>query len=157
MIVVKLRKGLVASGVALSALCLAVPTASATQSASVLLSSKLLNTCSITALLPTMNTTTKVVYGSAKVKCTVASTISVSMMVVEMDGSVIDSKVELAEKKYTITVKANTDTTITTSTFVCVSTELDNEELTTRAKVSPGGTTWSAYDTVTPSNNQYAC
>lgn len=144
-------------GVALGALGLAVPSASATQTASVLLTSKVLNTCSVTALLPTMNNSTKVVYGTAKVKCTTLSTISVSMSVVEMDGTAIDPKVELAEKVYTITVKANTDTLINTGTFTCVSTELDNEELTTRAKVSPGGTTWSAYDLVTPSNNQYPC
>lgn len=153
----KLRKGLVGIGVALSTLALAVPSASATQSASVTLTSKIVNTCSVTAILPTMNNTTKVVYGTAKVKCTTLSTISVAMSVVEMDGTVIDSKVELAEKVYTITVKANTDTLINTGTFTCVSTESDNEELTTRARVSPGGTTWSAYDLVTPSNNQYPC
>lgn len=153
----KLRKGLVGIGVALSTLGLVVPSASATQSASVTLTSKIVNTCSVTAILPTMNNTTKVVYGTAKVKCTTLSTISVAMSVVEMDGTVIDSKVELAEKVYTITVKANTDTLINTGTFTCVSTESDNEELTTRARVSPGGTTWSAYDLVTPSNNQYPC
>lgn len=144
-------------GVALSALGIAVPSASATQTVSVLLTSKILNTCSVTSILPTMNGSTKVVYGTAKVKCTVAGTVSVSMSVVELDGSSIDSTTELAEKVYTVTVKANTDTLINTGSFTCVSTESDNEELTTRAKVSPGGSTWSAYDMVTPSTNQYPC
>ena len=153
----KWRQGLAAIGTAVAAIAISVPSASATQSASVVLSSKLLNTCSVTSILPTMNATTKSVYGTAKVKCSVASTVTVSMSVVELDGAVIDSKVELAEKTYTVTVKAGVDTLVNTGTFTCVSTETDNEELSTRVKVSPGGTTWSAYDLVTPSNNQYAC
>ena len=153
----KWRQGLVAIGTAVAALAASVPSASATQSASVLLTSKLLNTCSVTAVLPTMNTTTKVVYGTAKVKCSVSSTISVAMSVVELDGSVIDSRVQFAEKQYSITVRAGVDTLINTGTFTCASTDIDNEELTTRVKVSPGGTTWSAYDMVTPSNNLHPC
>ena len=153
----KWRQGLVAIGTAVAAIAISVPSASATQSASVVLSSKLVNICYVTSILPTMNATSKLVYGTAKVKCSVASTVTVSMSVVELDGAVIDSKVELAEKTYTVTVRAGVDTLVNTGTFTCVSTETDNEELSTRVKVSPGGTTWSAYDLVTPSNNQYAC
>ena len=153
----KWRRGLAAIGTAVAALAVSVPSASATQSATVMLTSKISNTCSVTAILPTMNNSTKAVYGTAKVKCSVASTVSIAMSVVELDGSTIDTRTELAEKTYTLTVKAGVDTLINTGTFTCVSTENDNEELTTRVKVSPGGTTWSAYDMVTPSNNQYPC
>ena len=122
------------------------------------------NTCYITAVAPKMTSNSaKVISSSATVWCTQAATVTVTIGVVEMDGTTEDPTVELADRTFTVTVKATTNTklpqivTVTAPTFTCVSTETDNEELATKARVALSSSAVSAVDRTVPSSNQYAC
>lgn len=146
-----------------AAMCWGTP-ADAAQSVSMRLSNGTTNTCTVTARAPVMTkTTTKTISSSATVWCTQAATVTVTIGVVEMDGTVEDRIVQLADRTFTVTVKATTNSkipqiaTVTAPTFTCVSTETDNEELATKARVALSSTVISPVDRTVPANNQYAC
>mgnify|MGYP003342965394 CR=1 FL=1 len=139
-------------------------TAQATQSTSMRLSNGTTNTCYVTSAAPKMTSvSTKATTASATVWCTQAATITVTISVVEMDGTTEDRTTQLAERTFSVTVKATTNSklpqtvTVTTPSFTCVSTESDNEELATKARVSLSPSAVSAVDRTAPSNNQYNC
>lgn len=112
------------------------------------------NTCTVTALAPVLSRTS--LTGSASVKCTVATTVTVEFGVIEMDGTTEDTRIPIALAKKSMAVKANTAVTISTAAATCLSTETGNEEYATKVRVSLSGPT-SAYDRTTPANDSYAC
>ena len=109
------------------------------------------------------NPSTKAISASATVWCTQAATVTVTLGVVEMDGTSEDSRVEMADRNYTVNVKATTNSKnpqlvlISLPSFACVSTESDNEELASKARVSLGSSAVSSIDRTVPLNNQYSC
>lgn len=112
------------------------------------------NTCTVTAVTPTLNKTT--LTGSVTVKCTIATTVTVEFGVVEMDGTTEDTRVPIpiASRSLAIT-RANTLFTVSVSA-TCLNTETGNEEYATKARVGLSGPT-SSYDRTTPANDQFAC
>lgn len=113
------------------------------------------NKCSITAKAPTL-TTTKNLTGSISVVCTAATTVTVDLTVVEMDGTAEDTRVLMVSKTFTTAVRANTAMTVNTNTAVCVSTETGNEEYATKGRVNISGVL-STWDRTVPSTDAYAC
>jgi hypothetical protein len=145
-------------GVAVAAwLCTAAP-AEAVQSVSVKLTSGATRTCSITAITPSVNRTTKVITTSATVKCNITGMVSFTLQVVEMDGTIEDSVIQVPEFRKDVSItKANTNVTFAYSTgYKCTSTESDNEELATKAKIGLG-TAWSTIDRVAQASNVSPC
>lgn len=126
-----------------------VPTASASQSAT---AGK--NTCTVTAVAPTLSA--KNLFGKATVTCSVSTTVTLEMGVVEMDGTLEDTKVPIAVKSVTVVASAGKAVSASTATATCLSTETDNEEYATKVRVNISGTV-SAWDRTVPANNQYAC
>ena len=136
----------------------AVTPAQAIQSVSVKLSSGATRTCSITAITPSVNRTTKVITTSATVKCSSTGMVSFTLQVVEMDGTAEDPIIQVPEFRKDVSItKANSNTTFTYATsYKCVSTEPDNEELATKAEIGIG-TAWSPIDRVAQTTNTSPC
>jgi len=146
-------------GAAAAFAAVALPSAaSAAQTISVKLTNGTTRSCTVTALTPSVNRTTKIITTSVSVKCTSTGSISLLLQVVEMDGSNEDPMVQVPEFRKDVSItKANTATTFSYATaYKCVSTESDNEELATKAKVGIG-TTWSATDRIAQSSNTSLC
>jgi hypothetical protein len=125
------------------------PIASAAQSAT---AGK--NKCTVTAVAPTLSS--KNLFGQATVLCTLATSVSVEIGVVELDGTVEDTLVPIAVRTVTVAVSANKAATIATATATCLNTETGNEEYATKAQVNISGTV-SAWDRTLPKTDQYAC
>jgi hypothetical protein len=136
----------------------AVTPAHAIQSVSVKLTSGATRTCSITAITPSVNRTTKVITTSATVKCNITGMVSFTLEVVEMDGTIEDAVIQVPEFRKDVSItKANTNTTFAyTTSYKCTSTESDNEELATKAKIGLG-TVWSTIDRVAQASNTSPC
>ena len=140
-----------------AAACWGTP-AEAAQSVSMRLSNGSTNTCTVTALTPKMTSTTKkTVTPSATVKCTQAATVTVTIGAVEMDGTVEDRTVQVVDRTYTVSVRAGVVVTVAGPSFTCVSTEADNEELATKARVALSTTMSSPIDRSVPTTNEHAC
>lgn len=144
------RHRAVATAVAVTCLLSAHGTALATTSASTST-----NRCSITAKAPTL-TSTKNLTGSVSVICTAATTVTVELTVVEMDGTAEDTRVLMVSKTFTTAVRANTAMTVNTNTAVCISTETGNEEYATKGRVNISGVL-STWDRTVPATDSYAC
>lgn len=113
------------------------------------------NKCTVTAVAPTL-TATKGLSGKATVTCTLASSITVEIGVVEMDGTAEDTVVPIQVRSVSMAVSANKAATFTTATATCVSTETGNEEYATKARVNISGTV-SAWDRTVPKTDAFAC
>lgn len=129
-------------------LAFAAPLASASQTASY----QKYN-CTVRSLAPTLRSGQ--ITGSLQVDCNVSTTVVVEFGVVEMDGTTED-RVEVAFQKRLVFVAAGRSTTVATATSPCVSTEVGNEELATRSRVTLSGTV-SLWDRTTPPPDSYAC
>jgi len=130
--------------------------AHAAQSVSMRLSNGTTNTCTVTALAPKMTSTIKKTMStSATVKCTAAAAITVTIGAVELDADV--EQLQVADRSYTLSVRAGATVTVAGPSFTCVNTEADNEEIATKARVAFSSTVVSPVDRTVPTNNQYAC
>lgn len=146
-------------GIVLMSLVAAMPAASATSST--VTSGKI--SCYVDAKTPTSVKLLRVtVTGALRLTCKNTGTVTmilnvhVATSVVELDMdrsgkfTIIDQTTELAESTSTVTVRASVGSVwsmdLATTSFSCVNTENDNEELSTRVKVSIVGGTWSTYD-----------
>jgi hypothetical protein len=138
--------GVVSAGALMSA---AVPTASAVQSVTAGT-----NTCTVTAVAPTLVKTT--LTSNFKVVCTVSSVVTLEIGVVEMDGTLEDKVIPIAIKSVSVATTANKTVTAVGPSGTCVSTETGNEEYATKVRVNISGTV-SAFDRSVPINDQYAC
>jgi hypothetical protein len=112
------------------------------------------NKCTVTAVAPTLSKTS--LSGKATVVCTVATTVTLELGVVEMDGTVEDAKAPIPVAAKSVAVKANTAVTVTTATLTCLSTEAGNEEYASKVRVNISGTV-SAWDRTTPKADSFAC
>lgn len=123
--------------------------------------------CTVTALQPTFNSTSKYITISASVTCTLSTTVSVYLKLVEMDGTSLTTE----DSKCVMTTSGCADfitsgsagTTSKTWTYTiqkaCISTETDGEEYATKAAVSvtSGGKVFkSSYDRTVPTLNQFS-
>jgi len=151
-------KWLGATALVATSLAAAVTPAAAAQTVSVKLTNGTTRSCTVTALAPSVNRTTLVITTSVSVKCTSTGSIALLLQVVEMDGTNEDAIIQVPEFRKDVSItKANTATTFSYATaYKCVSTESDNEELATKAKVGIG-TTWSATDRIAQSSNTSPC
>ena len=138
--------GVVSAGALMSA---AVPTASAVQSVRAGT-----NTCTVTAVAPTLVRTT--LTSNFKVVCTVSGVVTLEIGVVEMDGTLEDKVIPIAIKTVSVVTTATRTVTAVGSSATCVSTEPGNEEYATKVRVNISGTV-SAFDRSVPINDQYAC
>lgn len=128
--------------------------------------------CTLTALAPTLNSTSKYVTISANVSCTQSVTFTLVMRAVELEGvgtrTITEDTTNLMDiaSDYSVTgsVAAGKSVTLAyTIKRVCVNTPndlTDNEEYATKAliRVAVNGTILtSAIDRTVPSLNSYAC
>lgn len=128
--------------------------------------------CTITSLPPTLNSSSRYLTISATVSCTVSMPFTLFMRAVELEGigttKVTEDTTNLMEVNayYTApgTLVANTPTTLTyTIRRTCVNTTkdlTDGEEYSTKAYISivvGSKILTSAIDRSLPTNNQYAC
>ena len=111
-------------------------------------------TCSVRSNSPSLRN--GYITSSVSVSCTVASTVVVEYGVVEMDGITEDSRIEVPFQKKSVVVLAGKSVSVTTATVECTSTELSNEELATRARISVGSAL-TPWDRTSPSSDSYAC
>lgn len=109
--------------------------------------------CTIKALPPSLSRGS--ITGSAQIDCNVSTTVIVEFGVIELDGTVED-RVEVPFQRRSIAVIAGRSTIVLTTTSSCVSTEVGNEELATRARVTLSGTL-TLWDRTSPPNDSYAC
>ena len=121
------------------------------------------NTCKVTAIAPTL-TATKQLTGSASITCTAATTVTLIISVVELDGTTLtteDPTVEVKLASVSVNVTAGGTVTTKTATATCVSTETGNEEFATKAQVSFGiisGVSYtSVVDRTVPKLDSFAC
>jgi hypothetical protein len=128
---------------------IAVPAAQAAQSATTST-----NKCTVTALAPTLTKTS--LTAKASVLCTKATSVTVEIGVVELDGTADDVKVPIAPSSKSVAVSANKAVTVTTATVTCLNTETGNEEYATKARVNISGTV-SAWDRTVPKTDQFLC
>jgi hypothetical protein len=126
-----------------------VPAAQAAQSATTST-----NKCTVTALAPTLTKTN--LTAKASVLCTKATSVTVEIGVVELDGTAEDVKVPIAPASKSVAVSANKAVTVTTATVTCLNTETGNEEYATKARVNISGTV-SAWDRTVPKTDQFLC
>lgn len=127
----------------------ALPTLHAAQSATTST-----NKCTVTAVAPTLSKTS--LTGKATVLCTKATTVTVEIGVVELDGTVEDVKVPIAAASKTVAVTANKAVTVSTAVVACLNTETGNEEFASKARVNISGTV-SAWDRSVPKNDAFLC
>ena len=128
---------------------IALPTLHAAQSATTST-----NKCTVTAVAPTLSKTS--LTGKATVLCTKATTVTVEIGVVELDGTVEDVKVPIAPASKTVAVTANKAVTVSTAVVACLNTETGNEEFASKARVNISGTV-SAWDRSVPKNDAFLC
>lgn len=159
----KSGRGLIAVGLALAALTVATPSASAISSN--VISGKI--SCNVLAKTPTFTTSPSgavTVTGGLRITCkssVVTSTtinVSVAPSIVELDTdrfgkfTVIDTKVQLAETVSVVTYRVGSESfkDVLTKSYTCVNSDTtaltDKEELATRVRISIVGGTWSTYD-----------
>ena len=127
----------------------ALPTLHAAQSATTST-----NKCTVTAVAPTLTKTS--LTGKATVVCTKATTVTVEIGVVELDGTVEDTKVPVAAASKTVAVTANKAVTVSTAVVTCLSTETGNEEYASKARVNISGTV-SSWDRTVPKIDAFVC
>lgn len=127
----------------------ALPTLHAAQSATTST-----NKCTVTAVAPTLTKTR--LTGKATVVCTKATTVTVEIGVVELDGTVEDLKVPIAAASKTVAVSANKAVTVSTAVVTCLNTETGNEEYASKARVNISGTV-SSWDRTVPKNDAFVC
>ena len=152
----KWRTGLLATAVALSAAVVAPTAASAAKTIT-----SGTRSCTIEALAPKLTVTTKgrTLTGSARVWCTMSTTVSVRLSVGEIDINA--EQIVIAETARSVSVRASTVSrptwvTVSTSTITCPNTETGNEEFRSNARISLGTIT-SDYDRTIPTIDQFAC
>lgn len=158
----KRGRGLIAAGISLISLGAAIPTASA--SSTTVTSGKI--SCLVDAKEPTYTRSSAgvvTVTGAYRVTCRTTSTgvtslsITIAPSVVELDKdrvggfTVIDTRTELAESVRTVTYNVGSESykDLTTTSFRCVNTDIapnDNEELSTRVRISVISGRWTTYD-----------
>lgn len=142
-------RAFVVSVCTLTTMSVAVPAAQAAQTATTST-----NKCTVTAVAPTLSKTS--LTGKATVLCTGATTVTVEIGVVEMDGTAEDTKVPIAVASKSMAVSANKAITISTATLTCLNTETGNEEYATKARVNLSGTV-SAWDRTVPKADSFVC
>lgn len=130
-------------------MAVAVPAAQAAQSATTST-----NKCTVTAVAPTLTKTS--LTATASVVCTKATSVTIEIGVVEMDGTTEDLKVPIATSSKTVALLANKATTVSTATLACLNTETGNEEYATKARVNISGTL-STWDRTLPKTDAYLC
>lgn len=130
-------------------MAVAVPAAQAAQSATTST-----NKCTVTAIAPTLTKTN--LTATASVVCTKATSVTIEIGVVELDGTAEDVKVPIAPSSKTVAVLANKAMTVSTATLACLNTETGNEEYATKARVNISGTL-SAWDRTLPKTDAYLC
>ena len=92
----------------------------------------------------------------ATIVCNKAATVVLDIKAVELDGTVEQSNVVMAENKgLSVSVTANVAKTVST-TGRCVNTETGNEEFATKVRVGIGSK-YSPYDRTAPANDSYSC
>ncbi len=128
---------------------IAVPAANAAQSATAGS-----NKCTVTALAPALTKTS--LTGKATVLCTLATTVTLEIGVIELDSTTEDSRVPIVVASKSVAVKAKTAVTVSTATLTCLNTEAGNEEYATKVRVNISGTV-SAWDRFVPKTDQFAC
>lgn len=158
------RAGSLGAAFAIVVGLLSAPTAEALKSVAWTTSGKSYS-CSVTAVAPTLDTKSRYVTISSKVVCTVSVSVTVTMRLVEMDGTLEDST-NLMDSS---TLNGYVATTLVGSkgyTFTytikraCVSTDSDNEEYATKASIAvfANSTAYaSQVDRTVPKSNQYGC
>ena len=155
-------QGLLAVGVALAALGVAITPASAVSNN--VISGRI--TCNVLAKTPTFTTSSAgvVVTGGLRIFCKASTAtattlnVSVARSIVELDKdrlgkfTVIDTKVQLAEAISTVTYRVGSELykDVPTASYTCVNSDTtsltDKEELSTRVRISIVSGTWSTYD-----------
>ena len=111
------------------------------------------NSCTVTALAPSLSKTT--LTARASVLCTVATSVSVEIGAVELDGTT--QQQVIPQKLSSVTVRARTTATVSI-TGACVNGDIgENEEYATKVMIKFGTSAWSAYDLTVPATNAYAC
>ena len=162
-----IRAAALAAVLAITASLLPGSTVEATKSVSWVASGRT-NSCSVTALAPVLNRTSRYVTISARVVCNVSVSVTVSMRAVEMEGAnedltnLMDSNT-LTDYRATSLVGSKGFTFSYTIRRTCVNTPndlTDGEEYATKAfiTVSANGTLLrSDVDRTVPKLNAYAC
>jgi len=109
--------------------------------------------CTVTAVTPSLSKTT--LTARATVFCTVATSVSVEIGAVELDGTTQTQIIPQTLRS--ITVKARTNASVSVAGACRDSDPGEKEEYATKVMIRFGTSAWSAYDLTVPATNAYAC